>query len=271
MSSDALLVVLIGAGSALSWWPVIMEPSLNFPWWLPLGCIALGTGLATTLSNEAWLRIVVASVVGTFAGLCIGYTIWWPTDGIKASYVGPIVIVATLVTALLSLVSGGAVRKVLKLQMSNETARRFVWLMLVSLSAFGPAAVSLTRPLVEQRVAQNDRLATERFASLKRAVEEAVTAAGDARHTCDGSALRRFYNGPPFTNEDWERITGNYVLRDGYSYMVYCREKGGYTIDVNPFGGRAEGTRRFCTDESNVVGCGMEWDGSRHACVPCPK
>ena len=46
-------------------------------------------------------------------------------------------------------------------------------------------------------------------------------------------------------------------------FMVYCREKGGYTINALPARGKADGTRRFCIDESGRIGCGMEWNRSR--------
>jgi len=82
MRRDTLLLALTVAGSALWWWPLTIWPSLDLPWWLPLAFIALLTGLATSLSGGRWLRFVLASAAGTFAGLCSGYAIWLPTDEI---------------------------------------------------------------------------------------------------------------------------------------------------------------------------------------------
>ena len=129
----------------------------------------------------------------------------------------------------------------------------------------------MTPLLVAHRVARNDRMAAERFESLKNAVERTLAEAGNPERVCDGQTLRRHYSGPPFSKEDWSRITGNYVQEDGYSFMVYCREKNGYTIDANPFGGKGYGTRRFCTDESGKIGCGLDRNRSRYACVACPR
>src|ERR1700730_5077771 len=77
------------------------------------------------------------------------------------------------------------------------------------------------------------------------------------------------YSGPHFGDEDWQRITGNYVSQDGYFFMVYCREKAGDTIDADPVRDGVDGSRRFCMDESGRLGCAMEWNGSRHNCLPC--
>jgi hypothetical protein len=87
MRRETFLVVVTVAGSSLSWWPVIIKPNLNLPWWLPLAFIAVLIGLGTTLSGGRWLRLVTASAFGTFAGLCGGFAIWWPADGIEASFV----------------------------------------------------------------------------------------------------------------------------------------------------------------------------------------
>jgi hypothetical protein len=114
-------------------------------------------------------------------------------------------------------------------------------------------------------------MAAERFASLKNAVERTAVEARDPSRLCDGTVLEHHYSGPPFSNENWHRITGNYVKQDGYFFMVYCREKGGYTIDAGPARERGDGTRRFCTDESGTVGCRTELDPSRHQCLPCQK
>jgi hypothetical protein len=126
--------------------------------------------------------------------------------------------------------------------------------------------LALTPPLVAHRIALNDHAAAERFESLKIAVQQNASDPKDQVRVCDGSALKRHYSGPRFSEEDWHRITGNYVKQDGYFFMVYCREQGGYTIDAMPGRNKGDGTRRFCTDESGRIGCGMNFNGSRYAC-----
>jgi hypothetical protein len=140
------------------------------------------------------------------------------------------------------------------LSASGKTLRRSVWLAFVSCIAFGPIVLALTPPLVRHRVATNDRKAAERFKSLKYAVEETVAEGGDPARICDGQSVKRHYSGPAFSDEDWDRIAGNYVKQDGYVFMVSCREKDGYKIEAWPARGKADGTRRFCT-ESGKIGC----------------
>src|SRR5271170_1710715 len=114
MRRNAFLVVLTAIGSATCWWPVIIEPSLDLPFLRPpvsLVVVALATGLATVLSDMGWARVVKASIVGTLVGLCVGFWIWWPSDGISASFVPLGVAGATLVTATVVFVVGFALKK----------------------------------------------------------------------------------------------------------------------------------------------------------------
>jgi hypothetical protein len=268
MRENAFLLVLAVAGSALLWWPVTIEPNLNLPLWLPLAFIAILTGVVAALSGGRWLRFVVASAVGTFVGLCSGYEIWPPADPIARPYVPYVIAMATLAAVLVSLVASLVGRRVLVL---NQNRRRAVWLGLLCCVGCGPVGLALTPPLVAHRVGRNDRLAAERFESLQNAIERTLAEAGDSGRICDGQALKRHYSGPPFSEKDWHRIVGNYVKEDGYSFGVYCHEKGGYTIHAIPWVGKGQGTRQFCSDESGKIGCAMEWNRSRNACVPCPK
>ena len=280
MRRDKLLVVLTATGSALWWWPVIMEPSLDLQcWlpiasfeicWLPLAFIALLTGSAAALSGGRWLRFLIASSFGTFVGLCAGFAIWYPTDPIAASFIGYIVIVQTLAAVFVSLVASLVGRK---LSASNDKSRRAVWVAFICCVAFGPVVVALTPPLVSYRVARNDRLAAKRFDSLKDAVERTRAESGDPRRICDGLALKRNYSGPPFSERDWKYIAGNYVKEDGYilGISIYCPEPGNYTIDVRPEREKGDGTRRFCSDESGRAGCGFESSNSWSSCTPCTK
>jgi len=176
--------------------------------------------------------------------------------------------VATLAATLVSLVAGLVGRKV---SVWYEKRRHVLWGALLCCIAFGPLALALTPPLVASRVARNHQVAAERFESLKNAVEQTRAQSGDPGRVCDGQILKQHYSGPPFSEEDWHRITGNYVKQDGYVFGIYCHEKGGYTIDAFPARERADGTLRFCTDESRKVGCSMEFNRSRYACIACTK
>ena len=264
-----LLLVLSATGSALCWWPVIMQPNLDLPfWWLPLTLIALGAGLSTVLSERIWLRFVVASSFGTFAGVFGGFLIWWPTDRIDASFVRVVVISAVSASVAVSLVASLALRRV---TLSNCKGRRALWIGLVCYVVFGPFVVTLTPPLVALRVARNDRIAERRILSLHDAAVQAMADGADPGRLCDGSVLRRHYSGPAFSEKDWQHIAGNYVKRDGYVFSIYCHEKNGYAIDARPDREKGDGTRKFCADESGARECEMKWTGSRHECVPCTK
>jgi hypothetical protein len=149
--------------------------------------------------------------------------------------------------------------------------RQAATLVFAGCVAFGPVALALTPPLVAHRIAVNDKLAAERFALLEKAVQQTASDRRNDGSVCDGSALGRNYSGPLFSAEDWHRITGNYVKQDGYVFMVYCREQGGYTIDAMPSRDKGDGTRHFCTDESGAIGCSMTFNRSRHACTPCAR
>jgi hypothetical protein len=227
------------------------------------------TGLSTTLSNRNWLGFPIASTVGTFIGLCGGLMLFPSTDGIANSYAPIVVVVVTLAALLVSLVASVVAKRVLP---PNGNHRRILWVALVCCVAFGPVALALTPPLVAHRIARNDRLAGERFSSLRNAVEQTVAEAGDTKHSCDGQALRLHYSGPSFSEEDWQLITEHYVKQDGYYFFVDCREQGRYTIHGIPWGGKADGTRQFCADQSGKAGCSWEWRSDRWLCVdttPC--
>jgi len=263
-----VLVVLSVVASALFWWPLCIQTNLDVPRSIPLVLIALRTGLATALSRKHWPRFVFASSIGTFAGLFGGYAIWPNPDGIAASYEPFVVLVMTVEAAFTSLLAGLVARKV---SVQNENRQHPLWVPLLCCAAFGPIALALTPPLVASRVARNDRLAAERFAGLKNAVETTWAGSGDRSAICDGEVLKEHYAGPPFSGQDWHYFVGNYVKADGYVFGIYCHEQRGYTIDAFPGREKGEGTRRFCTDESGRVGCEMTWNRSRYACIPCSK
>ena len=109
---DISLFVLTVAASGLFWWPLYIQPNLDFPRWIPLVLIALLTGLATALSRKHWPRFVFASTIGTFVGLLGGNAIWPNPDGIAASYEPLVVLVTTVEATFTSLVAGLVARKV---------------------------------------------------------------------------------------------------------------------------------------------------------------
>jgi len=268
MRSRAVPILLTLAGSALCWWPLLIEPNLELRWWVPLVCVALGASLSTVLCPGDWLLFPAASAIGAFSGLCAGYRIWWPSDPIAGPWVPISVAGNTALAVVVAVVAVAAGRRV---RLSTTIHRRAAWLSLVACVAFGPVELALTPPFVAHRISLNDQIAAERFESLKNAVQQTASDPKDQVRICDGSALKRHYSGPRFSEEDWHRITGNYVKQDGYFFMVYCREQGGYTIDTMPARTKGDGTRSFCTDESGRIGCGMNFNGSRYACTSCTQ
>jgi len=269
MRRDALLVVLTAIGSALCWLTVAMEPSLEFPWWLPLAIFALCPILSTILSRERWWLFLLASAFGTIAGAISGFTIW-PLDPLFWEGGEYVLMALAAAFVLLALIVGLAVRRT---TVSNERLRCVLWVGLACCVAYGPIVLALTPPLVALRVARNDRLAAERFGALKNAVERTRAESGNPGRICDGQSLKRNYSGPPFSERDWKYIAGNYVKEDGYilGISIYCPEPGNYTIDVRPEREKGDGTRRFCSDESGRAGCGFESSNSWSSCIPCTK
>jgi hypothetical protein len=263
---DMVLVVLSVVASALFWWPLCIQPNLGVPHWIPLVLIAVSASSATALSRKHWARFMFAFTVGTFVGLSSGYAIWPNPDGIAASYEPLTVLAMTVLAAFVSLLAGLVARKVL---VQNETGQHSLWVLLLCCTAFGPIALALTPPLVVSRVARNDRLAAERFAGLKNAVETTRAGNNDRSAICNGQVLKDHYTGPPFSGKDWHYIVGNYVKADGYVFGIYCHEQGGYTIDAFPDRAKGDGSHRFCADESGRVGCETSWNRSRYACIPC--
>ena len=266
MRNKTFLVFLAAIGSATCWWPLLVDPRLDFAWWIPLLCIALCTSCATLLGERRMLLLTFASSVGALAGLCIGVAIWPARDPIAAPWVPYYVLAMTIGTIFVSLVFGGAARFV----SLPEKHRTTLWISLISVVALGPVALALTPPLIRHRIRENERIAAERFTALSSAVKRTADEEGDSKRICDGSALRQHYAGPSFSDEDWRRITGNYVKQNGYVFMVYCREKGGYPIAAEPARMATDGRRRLCADQSGRVGCGMEWNLA-DACIPCRK
>ena len=266
MNRNLILALLIGATAAISWVPLILEPSLYLPWWIPLCVIALAAGLAALLSG-LWLRYLFIAAFSSLAGLLAGYSIWPLADGIAQSYTGIASLVATLAVALVCLVTGLIGRG---LSASNLLRQPVAWALLAGCAAFGPTALAARPGLIAWRVAHNNALAAQRFASLQTAVERARKKHGSAS-ICDGQSLKENYSGPPFSDRSWRYIAGNYVKEDGYLFGIWinCSQPDRYIIDAGPQTEKADGTRKFCADQSGKVGCGLDPVNSNNGCVPC--
>jgi hypothetical protein len=262
-----LLVILVMAVSATIWWPMIPEPNLGLPLWVPLLVITLVCGLAIVLSVGRWLWFALAAPIATFAGTLTGFIVWPMEDGISQSYTLFAAIAMTIVVAILSLAVGLVCRKVAAV---NEPLRVALWLVLAACIAVGPVAAAV-RPAV---IAHRDTLAAERFTALKVAIERTRKESGNTASVCDGQALKRNYAGPPFQESDWHFIAGHYVQQGGYAFGIWvnCSQPDHYTVDVFPVRAKADGTRRFCSDESGAVGCMMQWVPLKgNVCNACPK
>ena len=263
-------MILTAAGSALCWLPIAMEPSLDLWWWTPLVVVALLAAISTGLARRHWMVFWAASVIGTFAGLLLGLAIWPSGDANAQSDSVQVLVMGTAICIAVSFAACQVGRRV-----SNKSGAFLIasWAVLGCCVAIGPITMLLTPPLVAQRVARNARLAAERFVALKNALERVHAESGGTDRTCDGLAIKQNYSGPPFSESDWDYIGGNYVKQDGYVFGIWCHqtEQGGYALDVWPERQKADGTRKFCSDESGMVGCALGWDRTRNVCTPCGK
>jgi len=270
MRRNALLIFVVVAASAICWWPLIIEPTLDIAWWIPLSVVALCSGLATILSGGRWLLFTVVSAAATLVGLIAGSSIWPLEDGIAQSYSGFVAVAAALAVFFASLVAG---RLGLLVPIINEKRRRTVWLAFLCVAAFGPVALAIRPPIVAHRLARNEYLAFARVSSLSDAVERTMTEPSNPGRVCEGGALQKNYSGPPFTEQDWRYIAGNFVTEDGYAIgiTIDCSQPRHYLISAMPKRGKSDGTLRFCADESSNRLCGPEWAGitKREECVPC--
>ena len=252
MRREPLLLALTALGSASCWWPLILVPNLDLPFYLPLSLCAITIGLAVALSAKPKVRIAVAGVAGSFTGFVLGARILpLGSDGIANSYLSLEGLAATLATAVISAVLILALRKV----DMPKSVRRPSWFAFVACVAFGPVAVALTPSLASFRISHNERLAGARVDALKIAARQSMAENADPRRYCAGDLLKSNYAGPAFSDDDWNSITKNYVTRDGYAFMVFCPEIGGYRISAMPKIFEQDGNRKFCSDESGQAGC----------------
>jgi hypothetical protein len=270
MRTSQLLVIVTAIGSALCWLPNSMEPSLDLWWWSPLVVVALLAAISTSQAHRRWVMFCLASAIGTFAGLCLGIAIWPSPDPIAQTFSGSDLVMGTATSIIVSLAACLVGRRI---SINSGPVLFASWIVLGCCVAIGPVTMLLTPRLVAQRVARNDQLAAERFAGLKNALERVRAESGGLDRTCNGQAIKRNYSGPPFGEKDWDYIGGNYVKQDGYVFGIWCHqtEHGGYALDVWPERQKADGSRKFCADESGRAGCNLAWDGTRNVCSPCRR
>jgi hypothetical protein len=258
MTRDKVVIALTAVGSAWCWWPVIREPSLEFSRWILLGLIALIALFATLVANRRWLSVVVAATLGSFLGMCAGQAMWPSDDGIANSYAGIVIVIATLAVLAVALVAGLTGRT---LSATISIARPVPWIALMGCIAFGPVMMAVTPPLVARRMARNDRLAAERLAGMKKAIESTRTGADGAWQGCDVHALSHRYSGPTFSESDWLRVLGdNAVKQDGYVFVMKCLGNGAYKINAIPDRIKGDGTRHLCADDSGKITISMVSD-----------
>ncbi len=264
----AKLASLTFLGSAICWLPTIIFPHLEISGWFPFLTATLSACLAGMLHPDRWGLFIISSSSGTLLGQCVGYAIWWPADGIEASYVPIAVVVTTLLVAFATTLTAflGS-----RMSSAAKPLKIAAWALLVLPAAFWLAVLAATPFLAQHRIIQNERFAEERLVSLRQAAEVTISTPSTSAQLCDGSILRRNYAGRPFSGNDWTRITGNYVQQDGYMFMVYCQEKRGFAINAIPRRIGQDGTRFICIDQSGQLGCGMESSAWWNRCLPCPK
>jgi hypothetical protein len=264
MTRDRILLLLTLVGSAVCWWPAIIEPSVDFPRWILPALVAFISGASILLSSgRRWLAYVLVTAVGSFAGLLSGVLLWPSSDGIANSYALIVVVIGTATAAGAALICGLAtLLAVRRWPLSNGAAQGITWVLLGVCLAFGPTLLALTRPLVNRRVVRNESTAAIRFASLKNSLELTRADRGATDTICDGQSLQKHYAGPPFTEEDWRRICGNYVEEDKYVYAISGRPPGNYLLEARPKMPRAYGygARVFCADMSGEVACDPAWN-----------
>jgi hypothetical protein len=261
------LLAIVAAASIVCWWPLLLEPALDIPWWIPLAAVVLCSGLATVLSGGKWLLFPLIAAAATLVGIAACCRIWPLEDGIAQSYMGIAAVAAAIAVLVASLIPGSMTRKI---RVPNEK-RRAVWLALICVAALGPIALAVRPPIVAHRLARNERLASERVSALKDAVDRVES---DHRsQACDGNALKQHYSGPAFTEKDWRFVAGNFVTEDGYAIgiTIDCSQPRDYLISAMPKRGSSDGSRRICADAFSLRNCAPQWDmqRGRNSCVPC--
>jgi hypothetical protein len=254
MTRNGVLLVLTFLGSAVCWWPAIIEPGLDFPWWILFVTVGLIAGFSTWLCGaQTWPGFVAAAAGGSFAGLLSGFALWPLLDGIAQSYAGIAIVLGTVAAGLAAVICGLASSFAARSwPFTNGAARRVLWVVLGLCLAVGPTLMAITKPLVNRRMARYESIAAMRFASLKQALQQTKAESGGTGNVCDRQSVQKHYSGLPFTLDGWSRIYGNYVEEDHYVYAITCHEEGRYLLEARPKmpRGYGYGERLFCADES---------------------
>jgi MFS family permease len=242
MRRSGLLVALMLLASAVAWWPTL---AFYLPVWFPFGCVVLCMCLSIALVPSSWPLLLLACGIGTFGGIGFGSLMWPQDDPIAQSYVPLFAAGVAFVVMLIGCLAGLLLRRQ---SISNATWRRTVWVAVLVCVAFGLVSLAFEPVLIQRRLDRNEQLAEERIIALKDAVDREIEAIGFSRTRLGG------------------------IPQYGYRlFIIHDAKSGGYTISAVPVKEHLDGTRRFCTDESGEIGCRVEWNGSRYACLPCPK
>jgi hypothetical protein len=249
---DIQLATVVAIATMVNWLPLIIEPTLDISPWVTLTAVLVCPGLATILSGGKFLPFPPVASVATFVGLLGGCLIWPQEDGIAQSYMGIAAVVAAVVVCVVSLGIGllsGLIR------VSNVWGRCLVWFAFLCVVASGPIELAIRPPIVAHRLARNEQLARQRVSSLKNAFDQV-----EAKHPgsgCDVSALKQYYSGPSFTEQDWGNIIGNAITEDGYavSIEIDCSQPRFYEVFATPKRGKSDGSRFFCADATGMRDC----------------
>src|SRR5271168_3114028 len=105
------------------------------------------------LRPDRWGLFIVSSFCGTLLGECVGFAIWWPTDGIEASYVSIAVIVSTLLVAVATTLSAFLGSRI---PAASEPLKIVARALLVLSAEFWLAALAATPSLAQHRIVRNE-------------------------------------------------------------------------------------------------------------------
>jgi hypothetical protein len=217
-----------------------------------LSVLAVTIAIPMLLSHRPRIRVAIAAVLSSFLGSTVGFLTLPFTDVIGHTYFFVGVLALTLATAAMASAFTLGLRRV---SITNASARRGLWMVLSVCVAYCPVALGLTPAIVASRIARNERRAGARVQALQAAVRKSMAENADAGRYCQGDVLKRHYDGPAFRADDWGSITTRYVTREGYAFMVFCPEKGGYRVSALPAPFSQNGDRIFCADEGGRAGC----------------
>jgi hypothetical protein len=267
----AALIVIVAFTSLICLWPVILEPTLDLPWWISIAIVALTSALATVLCAGRWFLFAALSATCTLVGSLACSWIWPLQDGISQSYAGLVALVAAAVILVASLAASALA---LLIPALNKKQLRAAWISLLCVASVSPVALALRPSIVARRVARNESLTFKRVSALKDSIDRVQAEGNQPSRACDGNVLKQHYTGPPFTHQDWQYVTGNFVTEDGYAIgiTINCAQPRKYIVTAMPKRGISDGTHGFCADRSFTRNCAPQYDtrGDGEVCLPCP-